>query len=234
MINGHRVIAVIPARAGSKGVKNKNLKALAGKPLLARSVEIAIGNPLIDRVIVSTNGEEIAGVARDLGAEIYTRPEHLATDTALIIDGLRDLRARLRDEGETAKYMIMLEPTSPLRSDDDISQCLELLDRENFDSVTTFCEPELNPWRAWKIVDGVPSPFIDGAVPWRPRQKLPEAWQLNGAVYAYVIDRQPDEGVATAFGNIGAVIMPKERSLDIDDEADFIVAEAMIEKHHAH
>lgn len=233
MINGHRVCAVIPARAGSKGVKNKNLKFLAGKPLLAWSVEMAKNNPLIDRVIVSTDGDEIAKVARDLGAEVYSRPPHLATDTALIIDGLRDLGARLRSEGETAKYMVMLEPTSPLRSTKDINLCLETLEGEDFDSVATFCEPELNPWRAWKISDGVPTPFIDGAVPWRSRQKLPEAWQLNGAVYAYVIDRQPDEGVSTVFGKVGAVIMPKERSMDIDDEIDFIIAETMIERRNA-
>ena len=72
MINGHRIIAVIPARAGSKGVQGKNLKVLAGKPLLTWSVEIALANPLIDRVIVSTDGEEIAKVARDLGAEVYS------------------------------------------------------------------------------------------------------------------------------------------------------------------
>ncbi len=233
MINGHRVCAVVPARAGSKGVKNKNLKLLAGKPLLAWSVDVAQKTSLIDRVIVSTDGDEIAEIASRLGAEVYARPPHLASDSALIVDGLRDLSARLRQEGETAKYMVMLEPTSPLRSTEDIEICLETLDRENLDSVTTFCEPELNPWRAWKIIDGVPTPFIDGAVPWRPRQKLPEAWQLNGAVYAYVIDQQPDKGVETVFGKIGAVIMPKERSLDIDDEIDFFIAETMIERLHA-
>ena len=233
MINGHRVCAVIPARAGSKGVLNKNLRSLAGKPLIVWSIEIALENSLIDRVIVSTDGKEISRVANQSGAEVIMRPSHLATDSSLIADTLRDLKEVLRADGETAKYMVVLEPTSPLRSTKDINDCIVKLDNEDLDSTTTFFEPELNPWRAWKIVDGSPRPFISGAIPWLPRQELPEAWQLNGAVYAYVIDRQPSDGMETVFGNMGAIIMPRERSLDIDDEIDFVLAESIIRKNNA-
>ena len=155
MINGKRVIAVIPARGGSKSVPKKNIKLLGGKPLIAWSIEVGLKTPEIDRVIVSTDDDEIASVAKQHGAEVYQRPEHLATDEALVIDALRDLSATLRKEGETAEIMVLLEPTCPLRAVDDVTECLSLL-VQGFDSVATFKEAELNPHRAWKIVDGKP------------------------------------------------------------------------------
>ena len=96
MINGQRVIAVIPARGGSKSVPKKNIKPLGGKPLICWSIEVAKNTPAVDRVIVSTDSDEIAQVAKSAGAEVYLRPAHLATDEALVIDALRDLIAGLR------------------------------------------------------------------------------------------------------------------------------------------
>lgn len=230
MIGGKRVVAVIPARAGSKGVKDKNIKALGGKPLLAWPIEVARATPEIDRVIVSTDGEGIAAVARAHGAEVYDRPPELAGDRSLVIDALRDLIARLRAEGETAAYLVLLEATSPLRLPEDVSACLAMLDGEDLDSVATFTEPHLNPHRAWRIEQGRPRPFIDGADPWQPRQALPEAWQLNGAVYAFVVDRLPQTGANVLFGRMGAVTMPRDRSVDIDEALDFAIVETILKE----
>jgi CMP-N-acetylneuraminic acid synthetase len=226
MINDKRVIAVIPARAGSKSIINKNIKLLAGKPLVAWPIDSAKKSKYIDRIIVSTDGELIKSVAEQYGAEVYLRPKNLAQDESLVIDCVRDLIRRLKKENEEAAYLVLLEPTSPLRSVEDIDLVIEKL--LTHDSVATFMEAELNPHRAWKIEGNMVVPFIDGAIPWLPRQKQPEAYQLNGAVYGFHIDKIAIEGSPALSGNIAAVMMPPERSVDIDNLIHFAVAEEIM------
>jgi N-acylneuraminate cytidylyltransferase len=230
MLNDQRVIAVVPARGGSKCVPGKNIRPLGGKPLLAWSIDIAKQIGEIDRIIVSTDNETIATVGRSHGAEIYERPPHLATDEALVIDALKDLIARLKQEGERPEWIVLLEATCPLRSTEDVRECLKLIATGAYDSVATFKEAELNPHRAWKLVDGSPEVFIPGAIPWLPRQKLPPAYQLNGAVYVFRASLVAEESKSLLVGKLGAVLMPKERSKDIDDLVDFMIAEALLEK----
>lgn len=228
MIQDLRVIAVIPARGGSKSIPKKNIRPLAGKPLLAWSIEAAHAVPEIDRNIVSTDDAEIGGVAREFGAEVYVRPGALATDKAIVIDALRHLIGILQREGEQADIMVLLEPTCPLRAPADIRECIIKLVSEKLDSVATFKPAELNPHRAWRVEDGVPRPFISGTDPWKPRQELPPAYQLNGAVYAFRTARLPADSSSLLFGQSGAIVMPPERSIDIDRELDLIVAEAIL------
>ena len=230
MISGNRVIAVVPARGGSKSVPGKNIRPLAGKPLIGWTIEVAQAVEEIDRVIVSTDDDHIAEVAQRFGAEVYPRAHHLATDDALVIDALRDLHATLRGEGEPADLMVLLEPTCPLRSSDDVRQCVVRMIEDRLDSVATFKYADLNPHRAWKLEGTSPTPFIDGANPWRPRQELPPAYQLNGAVYAFYPGRLGKDGQALLFGRSGAVNMPNERSIDIDNEMDFVIAALIREK----
>jgi N-acylneuraminate cytidylyltransferase len=228
MLNGQRVIAVIPARGASKSIPGKNIRPLGGKPLLAWSIDVARAVTEIDRIIVSTDDREIASVGRSFGAECFARPAHLATDEALVIDALKDLLATLRAEGESIEWLVLLEPTCPLRSPEDVRACLELVAQGDYDAVATFKEAELNPHRAWKLVGGAPQVFIDGAVPWLPRQKLPKAYQLNGAVYVVRANMLVNESKSLLVGRLGAVLMPPERSQDIDDRIDFIIAEALL------
>lgn len=230
MIDDERVIAVVPARGGSKAIPRKNIARVGGTPLVVWSIQTARAIGIIDRTIVSTEDEEIASVAREYGAEVYFRPPRLATDGALIVDTLRDLIETLGAEGESARIMVLLEPTSPFRSSEDVSLCIEQLVRGGRDSVATFKEADLNPHRAWSIAEGSPSVFIPGADPWLPRQSLPQAYQLNGAVYCFWSDRLPRTGQGLLFGRAGAVIMPMERSIDIDTPADLLFAEAVLGK----
>jgi len=230
MLNGKRVVAVIPARGGSKSVPGKNIRPLGGKPLIAWSIEVAQQVKEIDRILVSTDDAGIAAVCRLRGAEVYTRPEHLATDDALVIDALKDLIEVLKAERQTPEWIVLLEPTCPLRAAEDVRQCLKLVEQGGYDSVATFKDAELNPHRAWKLIDGVPEVFIPGAIPWLPRQKLPRAYQLNGAVYVFRAAMLEKETASLLLGELGAVLMPRERSQDIDDSLDFAIVEALLQK----
>jgi len=227
-LDGERVIAVIPARGGSKGVPHKNIVPLGGKPLIVWSIETAQMVEFIDRIIVSTDDDQIAEVALEHGAEVYRRPARLATDGALVIDAVRNLLDTLRSEGESGRILVLLEPTCPFRSSGDVKACIEAVIRDGKDSVATFKHADLNPHRAWTIAEGSPKHFIRGANPWLPRQQLPEAYQLNGAVYCFRTDRLSPTDQGLLFGESGAVIMPAERSVDIDQTTDFHVAESVL------
>jgi CMP-N,N'-diacetyllegionaminic acid synthase len=228
MLNGNRVIAVVPARGGSKSIPRKNISPLGGKPLIAWSIEVARQVREIDRVIVSTEDAEIEAVGRRYSAEVYLRPQELATDQALVIDVLRDLISRLRAEGELLDILLLLEPTCPFRSVDDVLGCAELVASGRCDSAATFTDAELNPHRAWKIDGHTPEVFIPGAVPWLPRQQLPAAYQLNGAVYAVRTDGLLASPQSMLFGRAGALKMPRVRSIDINDPIDLIVAQSVL------
>jgi CMP-N,N'-diacetyllegionaminic acid synthase len=229
MINGRRVIAVTPARGGSKSVPYKNLHLLGGRPLLQWPIDCALKTTAIDRVIVSTDDERISSAALAMGAESYLRPAALATDTALVADTLRHLWAQLRSEGETAEILILLEATSPFRTPEVINRCLQRLVEENLDSIATFHDADINPERAWRIENGLPRPFIEGAIPWKPRQLLTQAYQLNGAVYAFFPDRLPAGVPNILFGKMGAELVPADSVVDIDTLKDFAIANAILQ-----
>jgi CMP-N-acetylneuraminic acid synthetase len=229
VIEGERVVAVVPARGGSKAIKGKNLCPLDGRPLIAWPIETAQRTPEIDRILVSTDDDRIARTARELGAEVYDRPAEHATDRALVVDALRHLHRVLAAEGETARILVLLEATSPLRSPAMVRRCLERLVEEDLDSIATFHEAPIRPDRLWRIEGGAPAPFLEGSVPWRPRQELTPAYQLNGAVYAYRIDRLGPESPGILFGRMGAEIVPADRIIDIDDEKDLRIAHALLQ-----
>jgi CMP-N,N'-diacetyllegionaminic acid synthase len=228
MISGKRVIALTPARGSSKSVRQKNIQLLGDKPLICWPISCAIQTPEIDRIIVSTDDQLIAKFAKDSGAEIYERPAELAADTSLVADTIRHLWNQLNAEGETAEIMVLLEATSPFRSPSLIRRCLERLINENLDSIATFNDANLNPERAWRIEEGMPRPYIPGAIAWKPRQSLTPAYQLNGAVYAFYPDRLPREAPNILFGNIGAEIVPVDTVIDIDTKKDLVIANALL------
>jgi CMP-N-acetylneuraminic acid synthetase len=223
------VIAVTPARGGSKTIKYKNLKELGGRPLIAWPIATAQATAEIDRVIVSTDDENIRGEAMRLGAEVYDRPHQLASDTAIVADVLRQLRDTLVSEGEPADILVLLEATSPFRTPELVRRCLARLVDESLDSIATFHVAAINPERVWKVTEGHPVPFVEGAVPWQPRQQLTPAYQLNGAVYAFFLHRLPPGSPSLLFGRAGAEVVDPSSVIDIDDERDFVIANALLE-----
>jgi CMP-N,N'-diacetyllegionaminic acid synthase len=229
MFRDHRVIALIPARGGSKSMHYKNLRELGGRSLLAWAVGVGKGSKYVDRIILSTDDERIAKAGRELDIEIYMRPAELATDTALVADVIRHLWATLKSEGEAADIMVLLECTSPFRSSQLVDRCIARLVDDELDSLATFQEASLNPERAWRLVDGLPQPFIEGTVPWKPRQTLTPAYQLTGAVYAFRPDRLPPGSPSILFGRFGAEIVHDEPAIDIDTEQDLRLANALLD-----
>lgn len=227
MINNQRVIAVIPARGGSKSIPRKNLQPLRGLPLIAWTIEIAKTTPEIDRIIVSTDDNEISEISKYYGAEVYKRPEKLATDISLVVDTIRDLYMKLEHEGEKADIFVLLEPTCPIRPDNLVSLCLSSLVESKSDSIATFSQLSTSPDRIWKIEENVPSLFFSGSNPWMPRQALRIGYALNGALYAFYPKKLPETHPGLLFGKVQAFVM-EQHVIDIDTYEDLAEADAII------
>ena len=225
------VLAIIPARGGSKGIPGKNTRVFAGKPLIAHSIETALNCPLINRTVVSTDDAHIAEVAKAHGAQVINRPDELAGDTALVIDAIRHAVLEVEGEGETVDIVILLEPTSPFRRAEDVEKCIQVLLEDRADSVATFTESHVSPNRLWRVSGEVVEPYIAGAVPWLPRQKQPVAHELTGQVYG--VSRkvlfENEDSISLLLGRKYPVITPGETALDIDTELDFMMAEKIME-----
>ncbi|MFE4073604.1 cytidylyltransferase domain-containing protein [Peribacillus sp. YIM B13477] len=232
MYKGKKIIALVPARGGSKAVPYKNIKILCKKPLIAWTLDLVKEIPEIDKVVVSTDDVNISIISQHFGAVVIKRPEPISGDHALAIDVVKHTIDALKEQKETYDIMLYLQPTSPLRSKKDIYDCLDLLigNNQGHTAVATFSEAELNPIRAWVLEETSAKTFIEKANPFLPRQKLPKTYQLNGAVYALFLN-EINENTEQFFGNqLGGINIPKERAVDIDEEMDFLIAELLMEK----
>jgi CMP-N,N'-diacetyllegionaminic acid synthase len=225
------ILAIIPARGGSKGIPGKNIREFAGKPLIVHSIEAALKCPLVTRTVVSTDDDKIAAISIAHGAEVIKRPGELAADSSLVIDTIRYTVRKVEEEGEDVDIVILLEPTSPFRRMQDIEKCIQVLLENKADSAATYTNANISPNRLWRISDDVVEPYIEGAVPWLPRQKQPRAFELTGQVYALSkkILFEKEDSISTLLGRIFPVITPRETALDIDTELDFIMAEKIME-----
>lgn len=224
-------LAVIPARAGSKRLPGKNLLPLRGKPLIAWTIEAALGTRGITDTLVSTDSEEIAAVARDNGAAApFLRPPDLATDTAASIDVVRhavDYAARVM--GRPCEFTVLLQPTSPLRGSSDIQAALDLLARNNADAVVSVCEAEHSPlWMNTLPADHSLDGFIREEIRNLRGQDLPRHFRLNGAIYICRTEALLREGTFFLARNAFAYVMRREDSVDIDVPLDFALAEVLL------
>lgn len=229
-----RILTIIPARAGSKGLSGKNIRQLAGKPLITWTLEAtrAAGlNP--DDVIVSTDSEQIAEVVREAGGNCpFLRPAELATDDASSLVVMQHALAFAESYSAQYDWLLLLQPTSPLRTGDDIKHVIQIAQSNHLaDSVISVSEePSYHPHFA-KYIDpsGSLKPFGAASLESTRRQDChPSVVFNNGAIY---LTRRDILQKNMILGNHSiAYIMPKERSIDIDDEFDFVVAQAMIER----
>ncbi len=223
-----RNIAIIPARSGSKGLKDKNIKRLNGKPLMAYTIEAALQTGIFDCVHVSTDSEEYAQIARESGADVpFLREEALATDGAVTWDVLRWVLEQYAGAGQEFDTVTLLQPTSPLRDSDDIRRAFAIFREKEADSVISVCETEHSPEICNTLGEnGSMQGFIDMKRVGR-RQELPTYYRLNGAIYI-----QKKELLTAGKDLYGekayACVMSKEHSVDIDDKIDFMLAEVMM------
>ena len=221
------VIGVIPARGGSKGVPRKNIRPLAGKPLLAYTIEVALACPLITDVVVSTDDPEIRDIALQYGAQApFLRTAELATDTALAIPtiqhAVREMEAK---RGRPYDYVVMLQPTTPLRAADDLTQALiQLIDSQADGIISVVHVDNWHPMKMKKFVNRWLVDYEKPPVENPPRQILPPVYMVNGAIYATRRDVFMNRGTFQGERCLG-YIMPPERSVNIDTEIDFIIAE---------
>lgn len=219
---------IIPARGGSKGIPNKNIVDLCGRPLIDYTISAALEVATPDRIMLSTDSDEIAKVAERCGLTVaYRRPTELATDTAGSREVLLDAMDWFEHNGETFDSIVLLQPTSPLRNANDIKGSMELYSPD-IDMVVSVAEAGANPYYDCFEPDQNGLLHIskgDGLL--TRRQDAPKAWQFNGAVYV-INPRSLREMPMGKFKKRVPYIMPRERSIDIDTPLDLTIAEAML------
>jgi len=232
MFNTMKVLAIIPARGGSKGIPNKNIKLLNDKPLIQYTIEVANNSKYIDDVVVSTDSDTIASISMELGVQVIKRPSELSGDTALVVDAVRYTIDSLEKEQKVYDIFLLLEPTSPLRTKEIIDECIEKFLNDKVESVTTFTEVSVPPHRIWRLKDQSVEPFIDDANPWLPRQKLEIGYQLNGLVYALRTTsfKNMKKSNSLLTEKITPVITTRNISIDIDDMDDFRYVEFLMKQ----
>ena len=229
-----RLLAVIPARGGSKGLPGKNLRPFAGLPLIAHSIRFAKLCPEIARCIVSTDSPEIAEAARRFGAEVpFLRSAELARDTTPLWDVVRDALARAEQADGAYDLVALLDPTSPARLPRDVTGALERLSaRPDADGVVAVSKPEFNPiWHCVVEQDGWMADLIDGGSGYDARQSVPTVYRINGALYLWRAGFVRSH--ADSWRRGGRYVLyeiPELRAMSIDTLEEFEKAEALVKQ----
>lgn len=222
-----RVLAIVPARGGSRGIPKKNLALVAGRSLLDRAVAAGLDARRVRRVVVSSDDDEILAAARRAGAEAIRRPPLLATDHArsepVVAHAIEAVAPFVPD------VVCLLQPTSPLRDADDVDEALRLLEGDpSLDAVLSVFEPRHSPYKAFRLDDGgCLAGVVDDDAPFRPRQELPLTFHPNGAVYAIRTEVFLRSGRLLG-PRTAPYVMPRERSIDVDTPEDLARAEAYL------
>lgn len=221
------VLTLIPARGGSKGLPGKNIRPFLGKPLIARAIDAARDSGVVGRIVVSTDDAEIARVTSESGAEVpFLRPAEIANDVAPVLAAaLHALDWFKNHDSWKPEWLLLLQPTSPLRTADDIRRAFKLVRSADTDAVVAVSETKSHPF--WvKTIDfsGHLQPFVANQKAPARRQELPPAYALNGLLYLVRVRTLRDEGT---FCPVKArpLVIPSIRAFDIDSEEDFLIAE---------
>jgi len=232
-MKSYKILCTICARGGSKGVKNKNIKLINDKPLIAYTIEQAMQSQLFEYVVVSTDSDEIASVSKKYGAEIFfKRSQDMASDTAGKLDVIKD--AFIRSEkhyGQQFDYLIDLDATAPLRNVDDILNSFEQFLKDNNDNLITAMPSRRNPYFNLVEVDNngkvrLSKKLANTIV---RRQDAPKCYDMNASIYIWKRETILDEK-KMFLDNTGLYIMPEERSIDIDTELDYQIVEFLMGK----
>ena len=226
----NKIVAIIPARGGSKGIPRKNIRLLAGKPLIAYSIEAALKSKYIDRVVVSTEDDEITEISIRYGAEVITRPYELARDDSSRMDVVFHVLDNLKQKNYNSDIVVLLQPTSPLRRAEDADNAIKLFLNSDCESIVSVCEMENPPYWSFVIAEGFLKPLFDKKYLKMRRQDLAKVYLPNGAIFLSRVQTLYKYKEFYCNYNI-PYIMPIERSVDIDNELDFMLAELLMKKY---
>lgn len=231
MYQGHKILAVIPARGGSKGIPKKNITDLCGKPLIAYSIEQALACPYVDDVIVSTDSETIRDVAQSYGAEIpFLRPADLASDTARTIDALLYTVAELRKMGRDYDYLLLLQPTQPIREAFHLTEAIETLIASGQDSLVSVSAAKEHPILMRTIdAQGKLHTLLPVSSTVR-RQDFPPVYKVNGSIYLNRLNASFNETTSLNDNDI-PYIMDAQYAIDIDSMEDLELAAHYLSTH---
>lgn len=228
MFEGKTFLAIIPARGGSKRLPRKNVLDLAGKPLIAWTIEAAKNSKYLDHFIVSTDDKETTKVSRKYGAEVLTRPSELATDIANSVDVVLH---GIGSQNKSYDYVVLLQPTSPLRTARHIDEAIKLLMEKKANAVISVCEVEHSPlWANTLPEDGSMDNFIRDEMKDKRSQDLPVFFQLNGAIYIVNAIQFKQSKNFIQERRSYAYIMSRKDSVDIDTDFDFKLVSLLINK----
>ena len=223
----NKFLAIIPARGGSKRLPRKNVLDLCGKPLIAYSIEAGLQSKYIDKIVVSSDDEEILQISKKFGAETIKRPDYLAGDTATTFDAIKHTIENL----EKYEYIVLLQPTSPLRNSKHIDEAIELLKEKKASAVVSVCEMEHSPLWSNTLDDTLSmNNFLKDEVLNKRSQDLEKYYRLNGAIYICKTELLLKEKSFFLKENIFAYIMDRKSSVDIDEEIDFKMAEFFLKQ----
>lgn len=225
MIDNKKVLAIIPARGGSKGLPGKNIKMLGGKPLIAWSIEAALNSAEIDRAIVTTDAQDIAQVASEFGADVpFLRPKELAADDTSSADVVLHVLNTLEEEFD---IIVLLQPTSPFRTSQHIQQALAQCKEQNNYTLISVCESDKSPsWLFWNESNKL-DPILGTHSKATRRQDVRKAYALNGAIYVVEVNKFKQQ-LKFMYDDSLPFVMNKNSSIDIDDAMDFKFAELVL------
>ncbi|MGJ0323129.1 cytidylyltransferase domain-containing protein [Aliarcobacter cryaerophilus] len=231
MYKNKTFLGIIPARGGSKGLPGKNIKELCGKPLIAWSIESGLKSKYLDEVIVTTDSKDIANIAKQYGASVpFLRPDVLASDTATSFDAIKHTIEFYKNEMKKEfDYIVLIEPTSPLREARDIDIAIEQLFNSNADSIVGICKTEdQNPaFLVFKNEKDFISGYENHDMKVLRRQDIKDVYFFEGTIYISKTDVLLNKKTFYHENTIGYVV-PKYKSLEIDDIDDFIMVEAIM------
>ena len=225
------ILAIITARSGSKGIKNKNIRSINGKPLISYAIDFAKKSKLIDKIVISSDDPKIFNLYKDSNIEFIERPKDLCRDDSLVIDAIRYTIDQLKQKSQyVPKIIVLLECTSPIKSLEDLESAISKVQNNEADSSTSFKVTDISPNRLWKIDNKEPKPYIENSNPFLSRQKQPQAYKLTGQFYVFSnsILKKNKTSISLMMGKVYPVISSTKFDIDIDYENDLILAEQII------
>jgi CMP-N,N'-diacetyllegionaminic acid synthase len=217
MYKNKKYLAIIPARAGSKRLPEKNILDLNGKPLIYWSIKAGLKSRYIDKVVVSSQDQTILNIAKKYESNILNRPEEISNDTATTYSVIMHAIESLKN----FDYIVLLQPTSPLRTYKHVDDAIELLEKVGADSVIGVCEMDHSPlWSNTLPKDGCMDGFLSEKVEGKRSQELKKYYRINGAIYILKKDKLLKDGLISTKGNVFSYLMDRSSSIDIDESID--------------